>query len=110
MLSVTDPNGRTVRSGYESRVPRTPSEFVEYYNNSDVAQMNMDDVESYRNEYVDKPDLRASYKHSAKAEHASTAHRKSPFLISIPMQVRALMVRRAQILKGGIMNQIIQAA
>ena len=109
-IAVTDPHGRTVRSGFESRVPRTPAEFVDYYNNSEIAQLNREDIDSYRNEFVDKTHIRDSYKQSAKAKHASTAHRKSPFIISIPMQVRALMVRRAQILKGGIANQIIQAA
>ncbi len=51
-----------------------------------------------------------AYKSSARSEHAKTAHPKSPYIISIPMQIRALMIRRAQILKGGIVAQVIQVA
>lgn len=108
--AVTDPKGRITREGFESKAPRTAQEFAEYYNQSQIAQWNREDMDAYRNDYVDKEHIVSAYKESAKSEHATTAHPKSPFIISIPMQVRALMLRRAQILKGGIVAQIIQTA
>ena len=105
---VTDPNGRITRSGFESRAPRTAIEFAEAYNKSRIAQMNREDMAAYQNEFGGRPELAHAYKESAKAEHARTAPRKSPFIISVPMQAKALMVRRFQILKGGIALQFIQ--
>ena len=67
-------------------------------------------MERYKDEFVGKPDRVLHYKTSSKAEHAKTAHPKSPFITSIPMQCRALIVRRIQIIRGGIALQAIQVA
>lgn len=105
---MTDPNGRIVRPGFEHSAPRTAAEFVEYYNRSQFAQRNREDIASYKQESVGNEQRISMYKDSARAEHAKTAPPKSPYIISIPMQARALMVRRAQILKGGMAIQIVQ--
>lgn len=105
---VTDPHGRAPRAGFEARAPRTAAEFAAYYNESGIALSNRKDMERYRDEFVGKPDRVLEYKTSAKAEHAKTAHPKSPYITSIPMQCRALIVRRLQIIKGGIALQAIQ--
>lgn len=107
---MTDPQARITREGFESRVPRTAAEFAEFYNRSEVAQNNKADIASYQRDFVGNEQRLSAYKSSVKAEHATTAPRKSPFIISIPMQVRALMVRRFQILKGGISVQVMQLA
>ena len=48
---MTDPNGRILRSGFEARAPRPAIEFAEHYNRSDIAQGNLDDIKSYKNEF-----------------------------------------------------------
>ncbi|CDO77419.1 hypothetical protein BN946_scf184857.g26 [Trametes cinnabarina] len=108
LVAVTDPNGRIVRKGYESRVPRTADEFVEYFRRSEISRANEEDIASYRDEFVGKPERVTAYKASAKAEHAKHAHKKSPYIVSIPMQARALMRRRMQIILGGMAAQVIQ--
>lgn len=110
LVAVTDPHGRIVRAGFEGRVPRTADEFAEYYNRSDYARWNREDIAAYKREFVGNPQRVSLYKDSARAEHAKTAHPKSAYITSIPMQARALMVRRAQILKGGIAIQVVQLA
>lgn len=102
------PNARVVRAGYKSRAPRTAAEFAAYYNSSSAAQLNREDMERYRAKYVSNPERMSAYRESVKAEHAKTAPHDSPFIISIPMQLRAVIVRRVQILKGGIALQVIQ--
>ena len=106
LVAVTDPNARTPRKGYENRVPRTPDEFVEYYRKSDVWLINQEDMGSYLKEFVGKPQRALAYQESARAEHATTAKKKSAYVISIPMQTRAVMLRRLQILKGNAGAQI----
>ncbi|KAH8101733.1 pleiotropic drug resistance ABC transporter [Cristinia sonorae] len=108
LVAVTDPNGRIVREGYENKVPRTASEFADYYFASEVAAENRADMESYREEHVDKDHKRQSYRQSVAQAHAQHTRRKSPYITSIPMQVRALMIRRVQILKGGFIAPLIQ--
>jgi hypothetical protein len=48
----------------------------------------------YRAEFVGNPNRVSAYQESAWQEHAKTTNKKSPYMISIPMQARAVMVRR----------------
>ncbi|KAI0332261.1 pleiotropic drug resistance ABC transporter [Cubamyces sp. BRFM 1775] len=110
LVAVTDPNGRIVRKGYEHRVPRTAHEFAEYFRRSEHARRNAEDIAAYRSEAVGKPERVTAYKQSAKAEYARHAPTRSPYIVSIPMQARALMRRRVQIIRGGMAAQVIQLA
>ncbi|RDX52640.1 pleiotropic drug resistance ABC transporter [Lentinus brumalis] len=110
LVAVTDPNGRIVREGYENRVPRTATEFVEYYRKSEIYRANKEDMAAYHDQFVGKPERVTHYKQSVKAEHAKHTNKKSPYIVSIPMQARALMRRRVQIILGGIAAQVIQLA
>jgi len=106
LVAVTDPNARTARKGYENRVPRTADEFVDCYRKSNIWQINQEDMDAYLDEFVDKPQRALAYRESARAEHATTSSKNSSYVISIPMQTRAVMVRRLQILKGNAAAQI----
>lgn len=108
LVAVTDPNGRTVREGYEKRIPRTAQEFADYFQKSNIAAWNRQDMDSYRMEYVGKEDRHSQYRRSYIHDHANWTDSKSPFLMSIPMQIKAVMLRRLQILKGDYVVQIIQ--
>lgn len=106
LVAVTDPNARIAREGYENRVPRTADEFAEYYRRSNIWQVNQEDMDAYFSASVGKPQRASAYRESARAEHATTSNKKSAYVISIPMQTRAVMVRRLQILKGSAGAQI----
>ncbi|GLB42433.1 putative ABC transporter superfamily, ABCG family. PDR (TC 3.A.1.205) subfamily protein [Lyophyllum shimeji] len=99
LVAVTDPNGRNPRPDF-GPMPRTASEFADYFMRSPIAQMNKEDIAQYKKDFVGVPQRAIVYKESAKAEHAKTARKKSPYTISIPMQARAVMKRRVQILMG----------
>lgn len=106
LVAVTDPLARTARPGWENRVPRTPEEFVAYWNKSQEGQANRADAESY----LRAPEFGAkgiSYKESARAERAKTANHKSAYTVSLAMQVRGIMLRRLQILRGDMAAQIV---
>ncbi|KAF5378810.1 hypothetical protein D9615_006999 [Tricholomella constricta] len=99
LVAVTDPNGRIPRPGF-GPMPRTASEFAEYFLRSPTSQQNREDFESYKEAYVGMPERAIAYKQSVRAEHARTAQKKSAYTISIPMQARAVMKRRVEILIG----------
>ena len=110
LIAVTDPNARTARKGYESRVPRTADEFVEYYRKSSIWKINQGDMNAYLQEFVGEPQRALAYRDSARADHATTARKKSAYVISVPMQMRAVMLRRLQILKGSVAAQVVNIA
>ena len=79
LVSVTDPLGRTMVTKDDDdrspelkhhRIPQTALEFEEYYKNSEIRKMNLEDIRSYKAVNVDKQDRKLAFKESAKAEHA----------------------------------------
>lgn len=107
-LIVTDPHGRTPHPDCQSPVPRTATEFVEYYRKSGTFRANNADMESYRKEFVGKPDRANAYLESVRAEHTSNTRSRSSYITSISMQIRALMVRRAQIIRGAMTAFLVE--
>jgi ATP-binding cassette, subfamily G (WHITE), member 2, SNQ2 len=103
---VTDPTAHTIRDDYKGRVPRTPAEFASAFLASSAAIENRKDMDSYRNDYVGKPERALAYQQSVTAEHATTARKGSSYTISIPMQTRAVMLRRVQILRGNLATEL----
>ncbi|KAL0960159.1 hypothetical protein HGRIS_011794 [Hohenbuehelia grisea] len=109
LVAVTDPNGRIPRKGAVNP-PRTAAEFAEHFRNSKFAIQNKEDIQAYENEYVGVDALAKSYKESTAQERATTARKTSAYTISLPMQVRAVMTRRVQILMGNKMASIMNLA
>jgi ATP-binding cassette subfamily G (WHITE) protein 2 (SNQ2) len=104
---VTDPSARIVHEDFKGRVPQTAEEFASAFLASSAAVENRVDMDSYRKEFVGKPERVIAYRESATAEHATTSRKGSAYMISIPMQTRAVMQRRLQILRGTIAMQLI---
>ncbi|KAG6863925.1 hypothetical protein C0991_001947 [Blastosporella zonata] len=99
LVAVTDPNGRIPRPDFAT-MPRTPSEFAEYFLQSEIAKLNKRDMDMYSEEFIGVPERAQAYGQSARAEHAKRMPKKSPYTISLPMQAKAVMRRRVQILWG----------
>ncbi|KAG8216186.1 ABC-2 type transporter-domain-containing protein [Butyriboletus roseoflavus] len=108
LVAVTDPNGRQVRDGMYG-IPSTSEEFERYYRQSLTMQENLEDIASFREQYVGKEDLIYAYRESAKAERARHMQKHSPYTISIPMQIRSVMARRVQIQAGAVSLVVINA-
>ncbi|PPQ68464.1 hypothetical protein CVT24_005561 [Panaeolus cyanescens] len=92
------------------QVPRTAGEFAEYYLKSDIRKINLEDIEAYKAENVDKGEKFMSYKESSKQDKSRHTRWKSSYTISIPMQVRIVMLRRIQIMKGNFTSQGLSTA
>lgn len=99
LVAVTDPNGRIARPGV-TNIPRTADEFAEYFKNSEAYKLNQEDISAYMAGHVGLPEKAHAYKESAREEHSKGTKKTSPYTISIPMQARAVMTRRVQILYG----------
>jgi predicted Zn-dependent protease len=55
LTSVTNPQARCIRGGYESRVPRTAVEFADVWKQSQERQTLVDEIEVYRNRFPIEP-------------------------------------------------------
>ncbi|KAI0703005.1 pleiotropic drug resistance ABC transporter [Cytidiella melzeri] len=109
LVAVTDPNGRIPRA-VSHPLPRTAVDFAEYFQKHAIAERNREDMELYYSEYVEKTDRKAEYRRSVLMEQAKHVRKGSPYVVSLPMQARALMVRRWQILKGQWVTVLIEMA
>jgi len=107
LVAVTNPFGRIEQVNVQS-IPRTATDFANYFQRSALAQLNRDDIESYRREFVGQPQRANDYIESVKAEHSQHTRQKSPYITSIPMQIKAVVVRRAQVLWGNRTAQVLQ--
>lgn len=102
LVSVTNPNARILRAGFMT-MPRTAGEFAEYFKNSKLGHANRADMESYEREFINNPNRALAYMESAREEHVRGFKEGSPYIISIPMQARTVMLRRVQMLKGNVL-------
>ena len=110
LVAITNPNGRIVREDHHGPPPpRTADEFAAYFKNSEPRRRNREDMQRYREQASGMQEKKQMYQLSHHAEHAKTVHKKSPYIISIAMQARALMLRRWQIIQGAVAAQVILA-
>ena len=96
LTAVTNPQERKARQGFESRVPRTSEEFERYWKQSDACRAvheEIDEVEAENPpEGVVLEEMREAHR-QAQAKHVPP---KSPYTISILMQIRLCTVRAYQ--------------
>ncbi|PSN63765.1 hypothetical protein BS50DRAFT_576389 [Corynespora cassiicola Philippines] len=111
LTSVTNPGERKAKPGMEGRVPRTPDDFERYWRESPEFKQLMAEIEEYESEYpveghgANLNQLREQ-KNAVQAKHVRP---KSPFLISVPMQIRLNTKRAYQRIMGDISATATQA-
>ena len=96
LTSVTNPSERKVRDGFDEKVPRTPDEFEAYWKRSPEFAAVMDEIAAH--EAINPvggqtiQDLRQTHQ-TMQANHLRP---KSPYVISIPMQIKLCTTRAYQ--------------
>ncbi|PWN42438.1 putative SNQ2-ABC transporter [Ceraceosorus guamensis] len=109
LVSVTDEHARLFRKGFEDRAPRTPHELAAAWRNSEAGKQNAQETAAYMKELKDNhtAEAAAHYKAVQREEKAKHTRKDSPFVMSLPQQIRAAIKRRAQILWGDLPTQLI---
>ncbi|KAI1102526.1 ABC-2 type transporter-domain-containing protein [Jackrogersella minutella] len=100
LTSLTNPSERVVQPGFEDRVPRTPDEFAQVWKSSETRACLLRDIETFEEEFPTKGHHFQMLKESRKTQQASFTRNKSPYTISIPMQIRLCMTRGFQRMMG----------
>ena len=116
LTSVTSANERRAREGWESRVPRSPDDFAALWRDSEDRARLLAEIEAFDAQFPIGAKPLDKFLQSRKAEQAKhqcvdrswccysllTLHRRprSPYTISVPMQIRLCMTRGFQRLRG----------
>lgn len=94
LTSVTNPQERKAREGMANKVPRTPDDFERYWKNSPHYAILQKEISRYHEDYPLGGAAEKDFKDMKNQRQAKHVRPKSPYVISIPMQVR-LCVKRA---------------
>lgn len=70
LTSMTSSIERVVKAGWENRVPKTPDEFAERWQNSDQRRQLLEDIELYNREHVIGGEFLEKFKTSRRAQQA----------------------------------------
>ncbi|KAL4742934.1 ABC-2 type transporter-domain-containing protein [Aspergillus similis] len=96
LTSVTNPQERKAREGMEKQVPRTPEEFEEYWKNSPYYAELQREVADHLEEFPIGGEVEQTFDQAKRYIQAKHVRPKSPYVISIPMQVKLCTIRAYQ--------------
>jgi ABC-type multidrug transport system ATPase subunit/ABC-type multidrug transport system permease subunit len=110
LTAVTNADERKPKEGMEDRVPRTPEDFEKYWRDSPEYQALLEEIKDFEaenpvNEHGTLETLRQQ-KNYMQAKHARP---KSPYLISVPMQIKLNTRRAYQRIWGDVASTATQA-
>ncbi|KAF4334094.1 ABC transporter CDR4 [Fusarium beomiforme] len=100
LTSLTSPEERIVRPGFENRVPRSPDEFADAWRTSQHRASLLRDIASFDIQYPLDGKQVETLKDIRRAQKSKLSSDKSPFTISVPMQIRLCLDRGIKRLRG----------
>ncbi|KZO90913.1 hypothetical protein CALVIDRAFT_602620 [Calocera viscosa TUFC12733] len=104
LTSLTNPAERVPRQGWEHRVPCTAAEFVRQWQESPERARLLRDIAAYEEMFPLGGDNYQKFRDSRKAAQAKRMSVKSPYTISVPMQIRLCLTRSFQRLRADMSN------
>ncbi|EFY84348.1 ABC multidrug transporter, putative [Metarhizium acridum CQMa 102] len=96
LTGITSPGERTPRPGMEGKVPRTAAEFAEYWRRSKEAAKLKADMEAYERAHPLDGKAGQRFQESHEKQQARHTRASSPYLLSLPMQIRLCLRRASQ--------------
>ncbi|KAK4551973.1 Multidrug resistance protein [Recurvomyces mirabilis] len=100
LTSMTSPQERVVRAGFEGKVPRTPDEFAAAWKASPERQRLMSDIDAYEQRYPYEGEQYQQFAQSRQAQKARGQRMKSPYTLSYVQQVNLCLWRGFRRLAG----------
>ena len=91
--SMTSPQEREVKPGFENRVPRTPDDFAQAWKSSPEHERLMKEIEEYDRTYAIGGEYFEKFKQSRRAQQAKAQRWRSPFTLSYNQQVQLCLWR-----------------
>ncbi|KAK1227247.1 Multidrug resistance protein [Marasmius sp. AFHP31] len=100
LTSLTNPAERKARPGFESRVPRTPDEFVKAWRESSDHKALCQEIDDFNLLYPTSGERVEQFRLNRRQAQAKRQRPQSPFTISVPMQVKLCLTRAFQRIRG----------
>lgn len=92
LTSMTSPQERRIKPGFENCVPRTPDDFAERWQASDLRKRLRQELDVYEHNHPPEQRL-AEYQDSRRAEQFRSQRAKSPYTISYTAQISLTLWR-----------------
>jgi ABC-type multidrug transport system ATPase subunit len=99
LTSMTNPIERVVRSGFESKVPRTPDEFAARWQQSEDRTRLLKEVEEFEAAHPIGGESLKAFQESRRIQQSKRARKSSPYTLSYSSQVRLCLWRGFKRLK-----------
>ncbi|KAL2429794.1 ABC multidrug transporter MDR1 [Exophiala dermatitidis] len=96
LTSVTNPSERRPKQGYESKVPRTADDFERYWLASEQFKYCQQEANNAEEVHAGGKEALATFREAHKDMQAEHTRPGSPYVISIPMQIRLCTTRAYQ--------------
>lgn len=96
LTSITSPAERIIRPGFEGRTPYTPDEFAAVWQKSEDRAQLLREIDEFDAEFPIGGQALEEFKTSRKATQAKGQRMKSPYTISLPMQIQLCLERGYQ--------------
>lgn len=110
LTAVTNPSERQPIKGYQNKVPRTPEDFEKYWRDSPEYHALLKEIKDFEEENpVGEHTTLHEFRQKKNYIQAKHARPKSPYLISIPMQVKLNTARAYQRIWGDFASTATQA-
>ncbi|EAS35179.3 ABC transporter [Coccidioides immitis RS] len=100
LTSVTNPQERRPRKGFETKVPRTAQEFEHYWLQSETFKQLQAEIEESDIDHPDLGEILAEQREAHRQAQAKYVPKRSPYTISIFMQLKLCMKRAYQRIWG----------
>lgn len=92
LTSVTDRHERSVRKGWEDRIPRNAREFADLYRNSDAYRRNLDDIQEFESQLEKQ--------RRERLQNRSKKNKKKNYTVAFHKQVIACTQRQFLVMTG----------
>ncbi|KAH7062844.1 ABC-2 type transporter-domain-containing protein [Paraphoma chrysanthemicola] len=110
LTAVTNPTERQATKGMENKVPRTPEEFEKYWRESQEYKNLLEEIKDFEAEFpLNEQGPLQSLREQKNFIQAKHARPKSPYLLSVTMQVKLNTKRGYQRIWGDVASSATQA-
>jgi len=110
LTAVTNPQERQAKKGMENKVPRTPQDFEKYWRNSHEYKELLEEIKDFEEEFpINEQGTLDELRQKKNFTQAKHSRQKSPYLISVPMQIKLNTKRAYQRIWGDVASTATQA-
>ncbi|KAF9269259.1 hypothetical protein L218DRAFT_851868 [Marasmius fiardii PR-910] len=107
LTSLTNPSERKARPGFEMKVPRTPDEFAKAWEESNDHKALCQEIDEFNRAHPIGGERLEQFRRSMRQSQAKSQRPQSPYIISVPMQIKLCLTRAFQRLRADMSLSLV---